>query len=108
MTIETILDWIKDKIDQAVPVSPHDWLDSAARLNVLMLDLEDELVAAEMEINTAVSKKLESGMAHNAARSLVKGTEAYGHFLKLKAKKERVVEFVRLAKKRTELAHWDQ
>jgi len=108
MTIDSIIEDLKKRIDGGMPISPGEWLDSASCLNVLLMNLEDELIEAEMKVNSGMAGKMEEGATAAHAKTIIKGTDEYKTYLKLKAKKEHVIEFVRLAKKRVELARWDQ
>src|ERR1700691_5520576 len=43
VTTETILDWLKEQVEQKNPVAPSVWLDSAQKLVVLLGDESDKL-----------------------------------------------------------------
>lgn len=108
MTIDTIIDGLKKRIEGNQPISPGEWLDKASELNVLLMNLEDELIKAEMAVNISMATLMTGGATAAHAKTMTKGMDEYRTYLTLKAKKEHVIEFVRLAKKRVELAHWDQ
>lgn len=106
--MDEIIGQIRNRVSERISISPAEWLDAASELNVLVLDLDDELNKAEMEVNTTIAERVESGDSYAAARSFAKASEAYGRYLMLKAKRQHIAEFIRLAKKRTELARWEQ
>lgn len=106
--IQTILSELSEKVKNNHPISVSQWIDAASHLNLLMLEVEDELVKAEMEVNRLVTKHLEQNMPVAKAKALAKGTDAYGNYLSLKGLKETVIETVRLSKKRVEMETWDQ
>lgn len=108
MTIDSIIQELSTRIQENKPISPGEWLDRASELNVLLLNLEDDLIEAEMAVNIGMAGRMEEGATAAHAKTIVKGTDDYRRYLQLKAKKEHVIEFVRLAKKRVELARWDQ
>ncbi len=108
VTIELIEEWFRKMIEARDPISPATWLDGAQKMNVLMQGLDEELIEADMGVNKEIAHMIEvDGQSAAGARLLVKGKDVYHRYLSLKAKKERVVEFIRIAKKRVELQQWD-
>ena len=108
VTLDGIIEWMKVQVENKNPIAASTWLDAAAKLNLLLLDLDDLLVDAEMEVNKLTHEfLLVPGATVASSKTAVRSSDAYGKLLKLKAKKERVTEFIRLAKKRTELQAWD-
>lgn len=110
MTIEEITSDIAEKVRTATPLAASQWLDYASQLNVLMMDVEDELVVAEMGFNALLSKSIVDNPEESVSKlkAIAKGSDENRRYLELKAKKENVTEFIRLAKKRIELAVWDR
>lgn len=108
MTIDSLIGELKRRIEGNMPISPGEWLDSASQLNVLLMSLEDDLIKAEMVVNVSMATLMTGGATAAHAKTMTKAMDEYKHYLELKAKKEHVIEFVRLAKKRVELARWDQ
>jgi len=107
MSIDSIIEDLRSRIESNQPISPGEWLDRASELNVLLMNLEDELISSEMAVNVSMATLMTGGATAAHAKTMTKGMDEYRKFLILKAKKEHVIEFVRLAKKRVELAHWD-
>lgn len=109
MTIDSILSDLAQKIQTNKPISPRYYLDRACELNILLLNLEDELVQVEMAINRRLAELVvDEKLSVARARARVKSLPEYERLRRLQARKEQVIELVRLAKKRVELAHWDQ
>lgn len=109
-TIDEILSFLAKAVRENTPISASQWLNYASQLNVMMMELEDELVKAEMAYNSNLSKSITENPEESVSRLklIAKGSDEYKNFITLKAKKENVIEFVRLAKKRTELQAWDR
>lgn len=108
ITLDGLIAELRQKVEQGQPIAPSQYLDYAANINLLILDLDEELVKAECAINEATSKRILEGENVSAAKVHVKASSEYRNYLTLKAKRERVGELVRIAKKRVELARWDQ
>ena len=77
ITIDSIIAWMKRSVEEKKPIAPSTWLDAAAKLNVLMGDLDDEIMQAKFAYES------------------------------LQRKRDRIVELGRIAKKRTELREWE-
>lgn len=77
VSIDSIIAWMKKSVEEKQPIAPSTWLDAAAKLNVLMGDLDDEIMQAKFAYET------------------------------LQRKRDRIVELGRIAKKRTELKDWE-
>lgn len=108
MTIDSILQDMDRKIKENIPILPGEWLDHAAHLNVLLLELDDSLVRAEAHMAHSMANQIKEGATASAAKIAVQGAPEYESYLLLKARKERVVEFIRISKKRVELSRWSQ
>lgn len=102
VTIDSLLDDVRTRVEAGVPIGTHEYLDVASKLIALSQELDEELVRAEMEVNRARAKLIMDGSAAASAKELVKSTEGYERWQLLLAKKERVYAQVQIAKKRTE------
>lgn len=107
-SLDQIVQELKERVLKQEPIAPSQYLDAAVNINLLSLDLDDELVAAEMAVNELREKAVQEGRTATGAKIHVEATEEYRNYLTLKAKRERITELVRLAKKRVELSRWDQ
>ena len=106
-TIDEILNGARDAVNNGVPVSPSSWLDAAQRLNALFQNLDEELIDAESAYMNVKVVYIEEGKTVAEAEARAKATEAYKNYLRLKAKKEQIKEFIRIVKKRVE-STWDK
>lgn len=106
-TIDQILTYVEEKVEQKIPFSPAAYLDLAHKMTALMGNLDDELIQAKMKVNRRMAEiAKEESVAK--AKILVQAEVEYENFLKLDAKREQAAEFIRLAKKRVELQSFDQ
>lgn len=106
-TIASITSWVKEQVEQGIPMSPGAWLEIASKVNALMQNLDDDLVKANMAVNRRLAEEIEKGESAAKAKIIVQSTEDYQIYLTLKAQKERTEELIRLAKKRVSLQHFD-
>lgn len=106
-TIDTILDYVEDKVAHHIPFSPSAFLDLAHRMTALMGNLDDSLIDARMKVNKQMMALVETGSVAKA-KVIVEASDEFREYLKLEAKRERAAEFIRLAKKRVELQSFDQ
>lgn len=108
ITIDTIMDYFQKAVEEKTPISPSLWLDGAIKVTALLGNLDDELVEAQFATTTLLAGLLDTGVSVSLAKAKMNATEAYKSFLKLKAKRERVEQFIMLAKKRCSLQSFDQ
>lgn len=101
MNIDDIIEEMRGRVLNDVPVSPASWIDSALRLNALATaDIDKYIAGYEACMIEKEADLIESG--ESAAKAKILKTKAidYESYLLMKAKAERVVEYIRLAKKR--------
>ncbi len=96
--------WVQNKN----PIPPSLWLDGAIKLAALMGNLDDELIEAKMSVNKSTASKVESGQSVAKATIMTEAEDIQEFYLKLKAKREQVEQFIMLAKKRCSLQSFDQ
>lgn len=107
MTIDTILQELQEKLDKNIPIAVGQYLDYAVKLNLLLLELDDTLVKAEMVVNREKASLMEKGATAAHAGIVTKAMPEYEALLLLKARKEHIVELVRIAKQRTQVPKWE-
>ena len=106
-TIDTILTWFEEQITNRSAISPARYMDGAQKINVLKQNLDEDIVDLQMQVNRTIEAYVTEGMTHAFAKAKAQATDAYGDLLKLKAKKERAEEFIRLAKVQARLQYED-
>lgn len=102
-TIDTILDWMTKAVAAGHSIPPDKFVDAAYKLTVLLGPEQDKLFEMQSEIAQFRSALLEQSKSVAAARLLVEAMPVYTSMLKQKAKIERVLEFVRIAKIQSKL-----
>lgn len=100
ITIDTILNYLQECVENHTPLSPATWLDASLKLNILSGNETDKLAELEMEVARKINKILSQvGGSVAKAKMEVQATETYRDMRKLQAKVKRVEEFIRICKK---------
>lgn len=102
-SIDQILTGARESVEKNMPVSPAQWLDAAQRLNALVENLDERLIATEMDYRKLRASYIEEGKSATEAETRAKASDTYGELLRLKAKKEQVEAFIQIAKKRCDI-----
>lgn len=100
VTTETIINWIKEQVENKQPVAPGLWVDSAAKLNVLLADEHNKLFEYQQKVAQMKLGYLQGQDKINVseAKLRVEATDEYRLMHEQKAKIERIIEFIRIAK----------
>jgi len=85
-------------------IDAHAFLDAAVKLNLLLGDESDKLFAMEQKVSLMRIELLEGGANATIAKMRVEGSDEYREARSQKAKIERIIEAIRLAKHRARLA----
>jgi hypothetical protein len=99
-TIDSIMTSIENKVINNEPVSAAYWCEAAIRINALIGDLDNRIAKYEAEILHIEAEFIKDDMPASKAKILAKDSIDYRDYLELKAKREKVSEFIMLAKKR--------
>lgn len=105
--IYKLINDFKEREEQGIPISPSEWLIAASKVNASMLQVDESLVLAKMEVNKLLAEHVRNGESAAKAKILVQATPQYQCVLREEALYRRGEEFIRLAKKRTNLQHFD-
>lgn len=102
---DTIIEYIKERVENKDPISPQMWLDGAMKLNVLIQDETDKLCELEMQVSQEKIRILDSLEKRSVAEAdaRVEATKLYMDMRKQKSKVEQILEFIRLAKKQAQI-----
>ncbi len=103
VTIDTILKWFKDSVEQRLPIRPMEWLDGSAKLVILSQDLDEEIASLECDIADKMAELINGGNSVSQAKSIANSGEIFRELKKKKAIQERITKHIQIAKKRTEL-----
>lgn len=100
ITTDTIVNTLKQSVENKLTVPPSWWIDAAQKLNVLLGDEHDKLFNLEYRVANMKVAILEEDEKRNvsAADVKVKASEEYKELRKQKAKVDRIEEFIRIAK----------
>lgn len=107
VTIDGILDWFQDAVERKMPVSSAIYLDGCQKLVALLGNFDDSLIEAELAYRRLRSGFIEDGKSAAESEARAKASDAYRDYLKLKAKRDRITEFILLGKARLKLPVWD-
>lgn len=109
-TIKSILQEIKENVEQERVVSPNQWINYALELTSLWSDLKNELLKAEIIYSCELAKLMEKEMSKAKAEITVKALPAeegkmgvYELWRYLVGRDKLVEEFVKLCKVRAKL-----
>ena len=103
--LDATIAWFRERAEGGIPTSAAEFLDGAAKLAVLLQDLDEELVLAEMAVNRAVNGFMGAGNSAAAAKAQAKALPEYEVLLRLQAKRERISAFIQIAKRRSEIRY---
>ena len=101
--INEILDWFNKAAKQQIPVDAGMWINKAMELNALKESLDDAIVVLENEVAKKMEDFLSMNPKVNIAEVRVKATDTYKRLNIYKAKEKRVMNFIQLAKKQTDV-----
>lgn len=105
--IDDIISWFRIQIENNNPIPPSKWLDEAMKLNVLLEDVDEQWAFARLSVNQLKAHGIEDGLPASTAKIKAEATAEYKVMLDLEAKRDRIQEFIRLAKKRATLKEWE-
>ena len=99
-TVDSILEWFEEATSERKVVTPSQWVDAGLVLNALMGEEHEKLAKLEQTVSQMTLQHLETGKTAAYAKIAIKATDTYRDFTIQKLKCDRVVEFIRLAKRR--------
>ena len=103
MEISNIIKNLENKVIKNEPISPAYYIEAALRVNFLIGELDNLLANYEGQILNIEAELIKQDMSANKAKILAKSKIDYVDYLLKRAEKERIIEFIRLAKKRAEI-----
>jgi phosphoglycerate-specific signal transduction histidine kinase len=99
VTVDVIINYIKDNVENKVPLSPSVFVDAAAKLNVLLSDEHAILYKLQREVaQEKVNLIQEEHVTGTEAKMRVEAMPLYEEMMNQKAKISRIEEFIRIAK----------
>lgn len=98
ITTDTIINWITEQVETKQTIDPNTFFDAAVKLNVLLGDEQEKLFRFQQECAKLKGEYILDGKSVAMAKVLVEATDSYREMLNQKAKIERVIETIRIAK----------
>ena len=106
VTIDSILKWFVEQVENKNPVPAEIWLDASSKLNLLSEDIDDQIAEQEGKIAELKVGFVEAGDSVAKAVLKVESKPEYIELSKLKAKRERIQEHIRITKLRSREERW--
>ena len=103
ITTDTILDWLKESIEEKKPVSPTVYIDACQKLNILRSTDDDLYAELQHRLAEFKAERLKKGDTVASAKLKAEATELNKEANKQKAKIERITEAIRISKIRARL-----
>lgn len=98
ITIDTIIDYLKECVESKTPVGPEVWLDGAQKMTALLGDEHDRLFDLQQQVAQAKVEQMEAGATAAKAKIFAEAMPEYAKMQRQRAKIERVQEMIRIAK----------
>ena len=100
VTVDTILNYLQEKIEQKEPIAPTVYVEAAQKLNVLLSDEHDLLFSMQQGIAKKKVELLSREAKRNvsAVKLMIEATDEYLAMRMQEAKIGRIEEFIRIAK----------
>lgn len=98
ITIDTILDQLKEWVENKIPISPGAWLESAAKMNALKQNETELLHKMQQMVAQTKLTLLKDSKSVAEAKIKVEATDAYRFMKDQEDKVDRVEEQIRISK----------
>lgn len=103
-TIESITEYLTKQVKEGQPIGPHEWMDAASAINVLLQTEQENLFLLEQKIARTRATLIESGKTVAYARTVIEATDEYVEARKQKAKIDRAIELIKISKVNSRIA----
>lgn len=104
MTIDTILSWLRESVEQKRIIDAHTWVDAAQKLNILIGEEHDKLFILQQQIaQKKVALLSEPGSSVARVKLISEGWDEYRHMRSQEAKIGLIEEAIRIAKVQSRL-----
>lgn len=105
VTTDTILNWVKERVENKKVVSREDWIEIAFKLNTLLLDEVETLFSMKQYLaqkRKEIFEKQEGKRNVSAAELEVETLDEYRKMRIQEAKCDQIREFIMIAKKNSD------
>lgn len=103
-TVDTILESLETMVRERQPIDSMTWMAAALDLTILMGDEHEKLYTLQSELNQYRASLIGDGKSVAHARAMTEAHELYKIMMIQKAKVERVLETIRVAKLQARIA----
>ena len=107
ITLDFILNQFREWVENKQPISPGLWLDGASKIIALQQNIDEEIAQKKFELDILMADLITKGDSVAKAKMLVAADPKSREYNILVAKQRRIIEFIRLAKKRAEIKYND-
>ena len=98
VTIDKIVEWLTKQVEDKMPIDTHEWLEAAQKMNVLLQGEQEKLFSLEQEVALLRKGLIEADKTVAYSKVMVEATDEYKAMKTQKAKIERCLEMIRIAK----------
>jgi len=98
----TLLEEMERRVEENQPVSPAQWVEAGIRINMLVGDMDNQIAEFDAAITKLEAEYIKQDYPQAKAKILARNDIDYGAYLNLKATRDRISQFIMLAKKRAE------
>ena len=105
VTIDKIIDWLIEQVEKKLPIDTHLWLEASQKMNVLLQGEQEKLFLIEQEVSLLRKTLLEGGKTVAYAKVMVESTNEFKQMKIQKAKIDRCLEMIRIAKLQARLSY---
>lgn len=103
VTIDTILNWLENKVKWKESIHPSVWINAASKLNILISEEKERLYDLEQRVAQLKVSQIENGKSVAESKVRVEATNEHKEMKKQQARIERINEAIRLAKYQSRL-----
>lgn len=104
VTIDKIIEWLTQQVEQKLPIDTHTWIEAAQKMNVLLQNEQERLFEMEQQVSLLRKTLLDDGKTVAYAKTMVESTDDMRSMKVQKAKIDRCLEMIRIAKLQARMA----
>lgn len=98
VTCDTIMDWLKEKIESRIPIPPSTFVDACLKMNSLVSDETAKLYDIQQEVAKTNFNCIENGGTASKCKVYIQTLDKYKEMKKQEAKVDQILENIRIAK----------
>ena len=98
VTIDTILGYLQECVENKVPIGADTWLDGAQKLLALLGNETDQLAELQQDVANIKLEQILSGATAAKSKIVAEASEEFKQAQRQKARIERIQEMIRIAK----------